>query len=157
MKITMLTGPAGVGKDTFARDLIEGERFTAAIAFADYLKFVAGTIGWDGMKDKRGRTLLQHLGDVVREYDADFWAKYVVYQINDNSLIKHWVITDLRMDNEYLIMRDAFPHAEIEVVKLVRDYVSILTEEQQQHPTEKGISDKYIDLVVDITERLWRQ
>jgi hypothetical protein len=32
-----------------------------------------------------------------------------------------------------------------------------LTEEQQQHPTEKGISDKYIDLVVDITERLWRQ
>jgi hypothetical protein len=152
MKITMLTGTAGVGKDTFARDLIEGERFTAAIAFADYLKFTASSVGWDGMKDKRGRTFLQHLGDVVREYDEDFWSKYVVYQINKNDLIEHWVITDLRFDREYIYMRDSFPHAEIEVIRLVRDYVNPLTEEQQLHVTEQGISDKYITATIDITE-----
>lgn len=157
MKITMLTGPAGVGKDTFARELIEGERFTAAIAFADYLKFTANTLGWDGLKDKRGRTFLQHLGDVVREYDTNFWAKYVVYQMLDNPLIEHWVITDLRFDNEYLYVRDALPHADIEVLQLDRDFESNLTEEQKQHPTEKGIDPKYITAYVNLTEGLWKQ
>jgi hypothetical protein len=154
MKITMLTGPAGVGKDTFARELIENERFTAAIAFADYLKYTANLLGWDGLKDMRGRTFLQHLGDVVREYDIDFWAKYVAYQIAENSLIEHWVITDTRYDNEYLYLRNQFPHADIEVVRLVRDFVSPLTDEQKQHPTEQGISDQYITFVVDLTEGL---
>lgn len=152
IKITMLTGPAGVGKDTFARELIEGQRYTAAIAFADYLKYVASLVGWNGLKDKRGRTLLQHLGDVVREYDNDFWAKYVVYQIAENPLIEHWVITDLRYDNEYLYLRDNLTQAEIEVVKLVRDFVSPLSDEQKLHPTELGISDKYISSTVDLTE-----
>ena len=69
MKITLLTGPAGVGKDTFAREIIEGEKYTAAIAFADYLKHTAHALGWDGMKDDKGRTFLQELGDVVRRYD----------------------------------------------------------------------------------------
>ena len=152
IKITMLTGPAGVGKDTFARELIEGQRYTAAIAFADYLKYVASLVGWNGLKDMRGRTFLQHLGDVVREYDNDFWAKYVAYQITENPLIEHWVITDTRYDHEYIYLRDAFPHAEIEVVKLVRDFVSPLSEEQKQHPTELGISEKYISSTVDLTE-----
>lgn len=152
IKITLLTGPAGVGKDTFARDILEGERRTAAIAFADYLKFSATSLGWNGLKDKRGRTFLQHLGDVVREYDKDFWAKYVAYQINDNPVIDHWIITDTRFDNEYLYIRDAFPDADIEVIKLVRDFVSPLTDEQKEHSTEKGISDIYITSVVDLTE-----
>jgi hypothetical protein len=152
IKITMLTGPAGVGKDTFARELIEGQRYTAAIAFADYLKYVASLVGWNGLKDKRGRTFLQHLGDVVREYDNDFWAKYVVYQISENPLIEHWVITDLRYDSEYLYIRDNITQAEIEVVKLVRDFVSPLSDEQKQHPTELGISENYITSTVDLTE-----
>lgn len=152
MKITMLTGPAGVGKDTFARELIENERFTAAIAFADYLKYTASLLGWDGLKDMRGRTFLQHLGDVVREYDVNFWAKYVAYQIVENPIIEHWVITDTRYDNEYLYLRNEFPHADIEVIQLVRDFVSPLTEEQKQHPTEQGISEQYITTVVDLTE-----
>lgn len=154
IKITLLTGPAGVGKDTFARDILEGERRTAAIAFADYLKFSATSLGWNGLKDKRGRSFLQHLGDVVREYDDNFWAKYVAYQISDNNLIEHWIITDTRFDNEYKFIRDAFPDADIEVVKLVRDFVSPLTDEQKEHSTEKGISEKYITTVVDITENI---
>ena len=152
MKITLLTGPAGVGKDTFAREIIEGEERTAAIAFADYLKYTAHALGWDGMKDEKGRTFLQELGDVVRRYDPEFWIKYVVVQIIENPLIEHWVITDARFDNEVTYLRESFPEAEVEVIGLKRDYVSPLTEEQQNHPTERGISKKLIDTVVDLTE-----
>lgn len=152
MKITLLTGPAGVGKDTFAREIIEGEQYTAAIAFADYLKYTAHSLGWDGMKDDKGRTFLQELGDVVRRYDPEFWIKYVVVQIIENPLIEHWVVTDARFDNEVTYLRDAFPEAEVEVVLLKRDYVSPLSEEQRNHPTERGIDIKLVDTVVDLTE-----
>jgi len=152
LKITLLTGPAGVGKDTFAREIIEGEKYTAAIAFADYLKHTAHALGWDGMKDDKGRTFLQELGDVVRRYDPEFWIKYVIMQIVENPLIEHWVITDARFDNEVTYLRDSFPDAEVEVVLLKRDYVSPLTEEQQKHSTERGIDIRLVDTVVDLTE-----
>lgn len=75
------TGLARSGKDTAADMLIElidedevGIR--QKIGYGDALKDLAKVIGWNGIKDDKGRRLLQVLGtEVVREcIDEDYWV-----------------------------------------------------------------------------------
>lgn len=67
-----LTGPAGCGKDAVADILVRRHGYRRA-AFADKLKLTCTSLGWDGVKDARGRRFLQALGTVVREYNDDAW------------------------------------------------------------------------------------
>ena len=144
MKITLLTGKAGVGKDTYAKK-ISGEH-SNVYAFADFLKVVATSLGWDGEKDDKGRRLLQHLGDVAREYDLDVFVNYIVMLIADDFMyadIKHAIITDCRYDNEVTKIRSAFKKdaVDIELIELTRDFDTSLNEDALKHPSEQGISD----------------
>jgi len=83
----LVSGKAGVGKTTFANKLAElfsedaGKDFNIALTpFAYSLKVVAGSMGWDGVKDERGRIFLQDLGKVGRAYNEDMWAN-IAYQV----------------------------------------------------------------------------
>jgi len=66
MKIIGITGKAGSGKSTVAACLMAElrNRFYPArrLAFADPLKSICRQMGWNGVKDKRGRRLLQIIG-----------------------------------------------------------------------------------------------
>ena len=68
MKYISISGGAGHGKDTLANKLKnilekEGKR-VFIIHYADYLKMVATQVyKWNGLKDAKGRDLLQKLGD----------------------------------------------------------------------------------------------
>lgn len=79
--IVLLSGKAGVGKTTVANLLLDYltaryDKIRIGIfPFANRLKFVARMLGWDGIKDEKGRTLLQDLGKVGRDYDEDVWVK----------------------------------------------------------------------------------
>jgi len=78
--IILLAGKAGTGKSFFAeklRSIFELQKYNVEIQhFASVLKYIAKQyFGWDGIKDERGRKLLQHLGDIGREYDKDVWVK----------------------------------------------------------------------------------
>lgn len=68
-----ITGEMGSGKSTVAEMILrcaEGH----IIPFAQPLKDLARSIGWDGNKDKKGRRLLQLLGtDVLRECIDPYW------------------------------------------------------------------------------------
>lgn len=81
-KLTLigLCGKAQVGKDTTADYLVRTYGFKK-MALADYLKQVAELGGWNGLKDTAGRTYLQHLGDVMREYDKDIFIKEMLSRI----------------------------------------------------------------------------
>lgn len=72
-----IAGRAGAGKTTIAKYLEHRHHFHR-LAFADTLKYLATRMGWDGEKDERGRRLLQHLGDVGREYREDCWIRPVM-------------------------------------------------------------------------------
>lgn len=124
MLLIGLCGRAQVGKDTIGAYLIKHHGFKR-FAIADYVKQVAELAGWNGMKDEKGRTYLNHLGDAMREYDPDVMLKHLVAKIKyyehicqQNDLPEaRVVITDARMKPEmqwiksmggslWLILRD---------------------------------------------------
>jgi hypothetical protein len=158
MKIVILTGRAGVGKDTYARKLrFQLDGFTETIAYADYLKYVAKNCGWNGVKDLAGRTLLQDLGEVVNEYDRTtgkipFWTNIVVQKIKQEYHVDTWIITDARHDYEVTELKRLLPDADIEVVELIREYKTSLTQEQQGHVSETPLNPELIDRKVVLDE-----
>lgn len=101
MKVLGIAGKKGVGKDTIANYLVNNYGFVK-VAYADKVKDVARSLGWDGKKDERGRRLLQRLGtDVAREYDIDIWVKATFKVIGVMSqLYDKFVIPDVRFQNE---------------------------------------------------------
>jgi hypothetical protein len=104
----LISGKAGVGKDTVAQLLAQsfaeqGLKRPILYKFADKVKTIAYDMGWNGIKDDRGRKLLQDIGRIGRLYDVDTWAKGVV-----NSAREDWpdyppdaiIISDWRFPNE---------------------------------------------------------
>lgn len=91
MRIILISGKAGSGKDT-AAGIIKDNMITDGISekriliahFADLLKYIASKFfGWDGVKDENGRTLLQYLGtDVIRKKDKNFWTSFILKILN---------------------------------------------------------------------------
>lgn len=94
-------GLAGSGKDTAAMALIaHGWR---RMAFADHLKELARSFGWDGVKDEKGRKLLQDLGMAARTYNPNFWINKAycgLNAVNRNFSKIPRVWTDVRFQNE---------------------------------------------------------
>ena len=94
----MGTGP-GAGKTTASKAL-SSER-TRTVSFATPVKDLAGCLGWDGVKDTKGRNLLEAIGMAGRAYHPDTW----VYQWFDQAedllgQITHLLVDDCRFPNE---------------------------------------------------------
>ena len=110
MKIIMISGKSGSGKDTFAsllRDkLITRGEDVLTIHFADAVKWLARDfLGWDGNKDDRGRTLLQHFAtDTMREAYPTYWAEIVAKFIAGVHKWDYVLIPDWRFMNEFETM-----------------------------------------------------
>lgn len=102
MSIAMIigvTGCAGAGKDEVGKYFVEHYGFTR-LAFADEVKRVATEVfGWDGVKDERGRRLLQDIGATARTYNSMFWINLFRYKMLTEHVTKA-VITDMRFLNE---------------------------------------------------------
>ena len=135
MKLIAFTGLAQTGKTT-AANFIPGAKI---LSFADPVKQIAlSSFGWDGVKDDKGRRLLQVIGtECGREYDKDIWIKKMREQIAiyvpKFDII---AIDDCRFDNE---------------PQLVKDLGGIVIEITRPgcvpdgHASEAGISSNLID------------
>lgn len=94
-----------VGKDTVAQYLQEKYGFQR-LAFADKLKAEADimlrAIGLSyNEEDKENlRPILIGLGEMRRNFSANYWLGSVIEQILEGGLDKNWVITDMRYPNE---------------------------------------------------------
>jgi DNA polymerase III delta prime subunit len=80
--VVLFSGKAGVGKTTsanFCKNLFDKNSKIAS--FATGVKQVAYQMGWDGIKDDKGRQLLIDIGKSGRKYDKDIWAKYTFDKI----------------------------------------------------------------------------
>ena len=99
-------GLAGCGKDTAAMALtVRGWR---RMAFADRLKNLAHSFGWNGKKDEKGRKLLQDLGMAARAYNPNFWIKEAEASLawaGDVFAKIPRVWTDIRFENEAAFVR----------------------------------------------------
>ena len=105
-------------------------------------------MGWDGQKNDKGRTLLQHLGTyIVRAKDENFWVDTVVRLIRIfEDMYDYVLIPDCRFPSEIQTMRSQFPTVSVKIVRL--NFVSSLTPEQLEHPSETALDhyafDKHI-------------
>mgnify|MGYP000890179782 CR=1 FL=1 len=118
MRVILLIGKAGVGKDESYKCIKELYPTAERYAFADYLKTIAYEVGWDGRKDERGRKLLQGIGQTVRAYKEGFWALKVAKAI-EHDVPDIAVITDCRFPNEIQIIKDYF--RDVTTIRIIRD------------------------------------
>ena len=144
MKVIVISGKAGHGKDTFARFLkkeaeADGQRVLIT-HYADLLKYICKTyLDWNGKKNESGRRLLQFVGtEVVRKYDPDFWAYFLVAILT--MFEDRWdyvLIPDARFPNEVSCMKENFDCTHIKVVR--HGYKGDLTDEQKSHASETAL------------------
>lgn len=115
--IILLSGKMYSGKTTFCdylNDTLLKENlphlYFERISFARKLKDIAFSFGWNGIKDEKGRRLLQNIGKVGREYNINIWVDYVLKYITqvmkyqtENLGINNFVfsIDDFRFPNEF--------------------------------------------------------
>lgn len=155
-KVIMVLGAARSGKDEVFNALhlhfndlnVEHNRIHR-YAFADLLKDQASELGWDNQKDEKGRQLLQHLGDVMREYHGDdYYAKYVANQIKRSNINNVSVVTDCRFISEFNTIKMCNDF-DVTTVRIIRDNLdSDLTAEQKNHRSETEVSDKKVDITI---------
>ena len=103
----MFSGKAGTGK-TFSAGLaqklcVDCGLKTLKVSFASRVKSVGTYMGWDGKKDVAGRILLQKIGLIGREYNADMWVRSAMIDIEDSVGYPYDAIfiDDWRFKNEY--------------------------------------------------------
>ncbi len=146
MKVILISGHAGSGKDTTASILESGlkkEHFSVLIChYADLVKYVCRTFfHWDGVKDVSGRTLLQYVGtDVIREHDPNYWVRFLSDMLH--FFEKEWdyvLIPDTRFPNEISVMKQQFDTLHLRINR--GNYTGFLTEAQRNHPSETSLDD----------------
>lgn len=142
MKVILISGKAGHGKDTLAgymKNYLESRgQKVLIIHYGDLLKYICKSLfGWDGKKDDRGRTLLQYVGtDVIRKQKPDYWVQFVADMLSFFPDVWDFVIIpDVRFPNEIEGLAGFNPY----VIRIVRPGFNMLTEEQQKHASETAL------------------
>jgi len=106
MKVVLISGKAGHGKDTAAQLMkneleSRGEK-VLIIKFGDAVKWFAREYyNWDGSKNIDGRNLLQYIGtQMMRTYDKYYWGRIVSEFIAANKDFTYALIPDWRFYSE---------------------------------------------------------
>lgn len=154
MKIILITGSAGSGKDTYAlylkKQFEKADKSVAILAFADVIKTTAKRNFNYKNKKGAGRTLLQEIGDRGRETKLNVWV-YIIVQLIKTVYYNYdvCIITDCRMQNELEIIKQEFNNVELH--RINRAYFkSKLSQKQQSHISEIDLNDVVADVNVDI-------
>ena len=106
MKIFVVNGYPGVGKTTFehiVQNALGADRVTIWSTI-DPIKDIAVELGWDGVKDNRGRQLLSNLKTALNLYN-DFTMdklRRVIFQARDKDMVnfEHILFVDSREPGE---------------------------------------------------------
>lgn len=154
LNIICFSGKAGVGKSTsaaFAKNYLDtlwGIK-TKVLPFAQGVKDVARDMGWNFIKNEKGRKLLINIGMAGREYDENTWVNRVLSKVDplvDNFIL----IDDWRFVNEEIALR-----AQLTKVWKIRinspDRESLKGMEAYNDPSENGLplEEEYYDYYID--------
>lgn len=149
--VILLSGKSGSGKDFVAnimKEKLEQKGNKVLVThYADLLKYILKTFfDWDGQKDEHGRHLLQYVGtDVIRRQNPNYWVDFVkdiIIMFSNNW--DYILIPDTRFPNEITRMFCSnFRTISIRITRL--NYISKLTDEQQQHESETALDSYSFD------------
>ena len=171
-RIILISGKAESGKDLTANlmkeKLEENGKKVLITHYADLLKYIGvNFFEWNNEKDAYGRSLLQKIGQKVREKDKDYWVNSLLEMIGfSEELYDYIIISDVRYLNEIQKMQEKYGD-KCFTVRVERDgHFSKLTKEQKQHSSETSLDyysfnvilknnsteDKFKQLVYKYTE-----
>ncbi len=165
-KIIIVSGKATHGKDETAgrikKILTDKGNNCLTMQVGDSLKYVCTKyFGWDGQKDEKGRTILQHVGtDVCRKNNPHIWAKIFLEILTGIETEFDYVfVSDIRMPDEIDTVKQHFGDKALAIRVNRINYVSPLTLEQQRHITEVALDNYKFDRVIinDTLEGLQRE
>ena len=152
LKIILISGAAGSGKDTvagFLQEKFTKEGYRVLIThFADLVKHVAQSFcGWNGIKDIHGRSVLQIVGtDIVRRWDEDYWVNFIIDMLTlFGGQYDYVLIPDARFPNEVSKIKEKWPDT-IHLRVDRKQFKTHLTEEQQHHASETALSSIMPDI-----------
>lgn len=152
--IIPIAGMARHGKDTLAncvKETLQEEDYDVQIiSYGDGVKEKAYEEGWDGKKDKEGRSLLQSIGQGAREENKSHWIEWVEERLKEN--VEFVLIPDARYENEIEYWKNnGYNVVSIKVLRFneTGDLYDIgLTEEQKKHPSERSLKDYKFDFEI---------
>ena len=155
MKIICISGRARHGKDTtasFLKEELETQGYKVLIThYADLLKYICKTFfNWDGVKDDKGRTLLQYVAtDIVRAKEPNYWVNFLIgiFKLFESEW-DYVLIADVRFPNEISALKDS--GFNVSVVKIVRsNFNDGLTEAQRNHKSELSVDKIHPDILIN--------
>ena len=139
MRLFLVAGKAGSGKNEVAIFIKEILKNTVITSFSKYIKlFTLELTDWDGRDMTKPRAELQHMGDRLRAIDKDFLTKRLLEDIEVYKRvgISNVVISDVRLVNEVEFFKRI---NDIEVIAIrVNSHTSKrnLTNDEKHHITE---------------------
>lgn len=159
VQLVFISGVAGAGKTTSAKyladKLYEGRSDYALYNVAIYplaepIKELAyWNFGWNGLKDERGRRLLQVLGtEAGRSYNPNIWVEKLANKVELQLQIPNFVfVDDWRFENEADYFNDNFLY-EVTRIRINRE---VQTSDIYEHESENGLptNREYYDFFID--------
>ena len=145
-QIILVSGKAGTGKSTVAQVmsevLVSNGILTNIVPVAYPVKECAREeFGWNGVKDDKGRALLQNIGQMGRDYNPDIWISKIGVLISDMV----WrtgcvIIDDWRYPNEYEYLKNQGFYVYSVRVNAPK-HEALWSTEFYNHPSETSLTD----------------
>jgi phosphomevalonate kinase len=151
MKVILISGKAGSGKDEVAKLLKMYLGNTVITKLAKYIKlFAAEMTDWDGKEDDKPRTFLQEMGDNLRLLDKNFLTKRMVEDLKlYEKFYDYVIISDVRLVNEIEYIKANYLNV-VTIRVNAKESTRKLTEKEKEHITETEL-DNYnnFDYVIE--------
>lgn len=103
MRLFLIAGKAGSGKNEVAAIIKEYASHTVITSFSKYIKlFSLELTEWDGRDITKPRAFLQNMGDKLRAIDEDFLTKRIRedLEVYRQEKIENVVLSDVRLVHE---------------------------------------------------------
>jgi len=153
MKVVLINGLKGSGKDTFADHLfyqlmIRGHR-VAKIPNAEYVKQIATAMyGWNGIKNERGRQLLIDVTEAGYNYDKHFFEKKTLEKARANN-VDIIIVPDWRYPVTNAFFRTELGERNVTTIQVTRPETTKDNHKLDTDRSEIGLQDFPFDVVVD--------
>ncbi len=144
MKVYLICGKAGSGKNEVAEYMKEYFGNAIITGFSKYIKLFAMELTkWDGNDFDKPRAYLQNMGDVLRNIDNDFMTKrlYEDLKVYEHEGIQHVIISDVRLLNEVEYFKNKTDIETITIRVNSEQSKRNLNEEEKMHHTETELDN----------------
>lgn len=143
MKLFLITGKAGSGKNEVANIIKEELPNSVITSFSKYIKlFALEMTDWNGDDQAKPREFLQNMGDELRAIDENFLTSRIYEDINIyKKYYDNLIISDVRLINEINYFKNK---KDLEVITIrinCNNCKRNLTDNEKLHHTETELDN----------------